>query len=399
MALINKLTAIADAIREKTGTTEPMTLDSMATAISGITGGGGGELSDYIPESALTISGDCSYMFCKGKWDWFIEKYGDRITTSDITTLDSVFFGSNITSIPFDINCRNTSINANQIFGCCFNLTNVPKINNLKPSDVDKIFQNCYRLRSIPNDWCDNWDWSEIEGSTSQYSGKVRGLFNSCYSLRNFPMDIISHGNPNITSSNSIYQSLFYSCYSLDEIINLPIPNLQSTWTNNVFGITFSGCSRLKNMTFATQENGTPYSVKWKNQVIDLSNCILFDISYITNYNSGITADKEVTDDATYQALKDDPDWFTCKKEYSRYNHDSAVRTINSLPDTSAYLASVGGTNTIKFDIAYGFSTDGGAINNLTEEEIAVATAKGWTLSFCGVMPMQGSGIGGEPSA
>ena len=75
-------------------------------------------------------------------------------------------------------------------------------------------------------------------------------------------------------------------------------------------------------------------------------------------------------------------DWFTEKIKYSRYNHDSAVRTINSLPDTSAYLASVGGTNTIKFKGASGTKTDGGAISNLTESEIAVATAKGWTVSF-----------------
>jgi hypothetical protein len=102
----------------------------------------------------------------------------------------------------------------------------------------------------------------------------------------------------------------------------------------------------------------------------------------VLNYNSGITADKEVKDDATYQALKNDPDWFATKIEYSRYNHDSAVNTINSLPDTSAYLAANGGTNTIKFQGASGSLTDGGAINTLTEEEIAVAAAKGWTVTF-----------------
>lgn len=36
MALTDKLTAIADATRAKTGTTEQMTLDEIATAISGI---------------------------------------------------------------------------------------------------------------------------------------------------------------------------------------------------------------------------------------------------------------------------------------------------------------------------------------------------------------------------
>ena len=39
MALIDKLTAVADAIRSKTGTTEPMPLDEMATAILNISVG------------------------------------------------------------------------------------------------------------------------------------------------------------------------------------------------------------------------------------------------------------------------------------------------------------------------------------------------------------------------
>ena len=97
---------------------------------------------------------------------------------------------------------------------------------------------------------------------------------------------------------------------------------------------------------------------------------------------AGITIDKEVKDEETYQALKDDPDWFSTKEAYSRYNHTSAVNTINSLPDTSAYLATAGGTNTLKLKGASGSSTTAGGVNTLTEEEIAVATAKGWTVAF-----------------
>ena len=41
MALTNKLTAIADAIRSKTGKTDTMTLEQMATEISNISVGGG----------------------------------------------------------------------------------------------------------------------------------------------------------------------------------------------------------------------------------------------------------------------------------------------------------------------------------------------------------------------
>lgn len=44
MALTDKLTSIANAIREKTGKTEEMTLDQMATEIAGIETGGGGSM-------------------------------------------------------------------------------------------------------------------------------------------------------------------------------------------------------------------------------------------------------------------------------------------------------------------------------------------------------------------
>ena len=80
--------------------------------------------------------------------------------------------------------------------------------------------------------------------------------------------------------------------------------------------------------------------------------------------------------------MKNDPDSWSNSLDYSKYNHDSAVETINSLPDTSAYIATAGGTNIIKFEGASGAKTDGGAINTLTEEEIAVAAAKGWTVTL-----------------
>ena len=100
------------------------------------------------------------------------------------------------------------------------------------------------------------------------------------------------------------------SCYSLDEIIGLPIPHYEAEWTRNAFNGTFSYCYRLKDMTFALKEDGTPYVMKLKSQTIDFSYWVGYtDTRYgIIGYNSGITADKEVKDDATYQALKDDPD-------------------------------------------------------------------------------------------
>ena len=178
------------------------------------------------------------------------------------------------------------------------------------------------------------------------------------------------------------YMGTFSRGYWLDELIGVPV-DYKNDYTSNEFNFNAdSYLSHLKDYIFATN-NGQPYTAKWKYQTIDLHyKTGYWDANMPLNYyNSGITADKEVSDDATYQALKDNPDWYTLDKSYSRYNHDSALRTINSLPDCSAHVAS-GGTHTIIFEAEAGSKTDGGACGALTAEEIAIASAKGWTVSF-----------------
>ena len=384
MALTDKLSAIGAAIREKTGKTELLTLDQMPTEIASITTGGGSEDCNglHLPEEALVITGDCGNRFAYNSWNWFLELYGDKITTQDITNISNMFFSSGeLTSIPITINCAlSTAVSLLGLFQNCERLVELPKI-ICKPKELGSMFSNCCNLRIVPEDYFADFDFSDMETSTSTYSNKIGGsLFNGCLSLRSMPLDFLAHENTYINSAyNSIYYSLFYYCCSLDEVIDLPVNYRDKGITSNFFSSTFSNCNRLKNMTFAVQEDGTPYTAKWKSQVVDLSSSVGYAVTVgiICDFNSGITADKEVKDDATYQALKNDPDWFTCNMAYGRYNHDSAVATINSLPDTSAY-----GTNTIKFRGAAGELTDGGAISTLTEEEIAVAAAKGWTVTL-----------------
>ena len=414
MALTDKLSAIGTAIRNKTGKTALMTLDEMPTEIASITSGGdpvinplevtangtytATDCDGYSPitvnvpqegaptDAELTISGNCQYRFMHGGWDWIINKYGNRITTENISNANYMFGQCKISNIPFELNFSQTSTHIiDYMFDNCINLTSIPKINNCKPNSMQYFFSNCNRLRYLPDDIATWFDWSYLDSLTSQYSGYSGNSFNGCKSLRSIPMNFLAHGNPVANYSTSIYYRGFYNCYALDELVNLPVPHYNATWTSNSFNQSFEYCSRLKNLTFALNpETNAPYVVKWKNQTIDLSGHIGRGTSetVFTSYNSGITADKKVKDDATYQALKNDPDWFTIKAEYSRYNHDSAVATINSLPDASAYITAKGGTNTIKFLGNSGRLTDGGAINTLTAEEIAVATAKGWTVTL-----------------
>ena len=394
------LTAIGDAIRSKTGKTELIDPANMSTEIASITTGGGG---GGLPEGALNITGDCSYRFYNDGWNWFIEEYGDQITTS-ITRGESMFqYSDNLTNIPFNINISGGGYYSNMFASCtkltsvpsltfagnadvhslfanCTNLTSIGKLSNIAfaYNGPTEMFYNCYNLRYLPE--FENIDYSWL--NTYSYASCTR-MFCYCYSLRNIDESLLKNLYNAVTSQySSFYRETFNCCYVLDELKGIhPTP---AKITSNFFNDTFAQCSRLKNMTFETKADGTPHIVNWKAQTIDLSKYVGYASSSnnITGHNSGITADKQVTDDATYQALKNDPDWFTIDIAYSRYNHDSAVATINSLPDTSAYLATAGGTNTIKFKGASGSATAGGAINTLTEEEIAVATAKGWTVTF-----------------
>lgn len=340
-----------------------------------------------LPDEALEITGDCKYRFANNNCDWLINLYGDEVTTKDLTQLERMFSGSyKIETIPFEINYKtnpSANINMDYMFSDCRNLREIPKINGKpKPNSMGNMFSNCQNLRYLPEDIETWFDWSYIDEATSGYSSK-RGsdTFSGCCSLRSVPTSFLIHNNPFGTSTYCIFYSLFRWCHSLDEVVDFPIFGAEKmAWTSNNFNSTFTDCKRLKDFTFATNPDGSPIQVNWKNQTIELNIHIgyaNYSEADILQYNSGITADKEVFDDATYQALKNDPDWFTCKIEYSRYNHDSAVRTINSLPDTSAF-----GTNNIKFKGASGSATDGGAINTLTAEEIAVATARGWTVSL-----------------
>ena len=408
MALTDKLSAIGDAIRAKTGGTELLTLDAMPNEIASIeTGGGGG-----IEVEPMVLTGDQDYG-CSGSIATnYINLYGNTISTKDLANTQYMFYKYKNERVPFEINYRLGITNiTSYMFNKANNLTQLPAMNNLSVYDLSNFCNECYRLREIPEDFFDSWDFIALINATSGYVGDCGSMFSSCYSLRSLPLKIFKYMNPKVASYS--YQYFYYgfnSCYVLDELADLPLP-YTAAQNGNIFNSTFNKCYRLKKVTFALQEDGSPMVVNWKSQTIDLSNIghepatsaaaradsetwsettiqLVCDGSVILKYNSGITADKIICNVATYALLKDDPDAFcmnsrtTNKGYYSRYNKTSAIETINSLPDTSAYLATAGGTNTIKFLGSSGASTDGGAINTMTEEEIAVAAAKGWTVTF-----------------
>lgn len=376
---------------EKTYTTFSLTIESidengnpykftpmeMVDALKGITPGPSKE--------DLIITGDCSYRFASGGWDWAVNKYGDAMTTTDVSACRSMFEGCKLRRFPVDINIGGMSPYANgggitlqYTFKNC-EFEELPKFNNMKLYSFTDSLQSMLNLTYIPDDYFTDWDISLLLAGPSVYSANVSGNFSNCYRLTNIPTSYWRLYNPAATGNYATLSSIMNNHCMSD------IPNIVWNWPNlecntagsgygSVFYNSFRLIGRLKTLTFAPGQE-----CKWSQQVLDLSQ----SCGWSPTGSFYFVPQCEVTDDATYQALKDNPNWATSYPEYSRYNHDGAVETINSLPDCSAYQISSGrAANTIKFKGDAGRKTDGGAINTLTEEEIAVAAAKGWTVTL-----------------
>ena len=334
----------------------------------------------YTPtDEELTFRYKVNSLFIRDNNAWIAQQWGDRLKFVDLSRAEEMLYTSSDkvpSNFVLEFGANNTSIFINDFTS--FSSRNTLPTIKWPEVEYSLICSNAFtymdNIRELPDDYFGDKGSIVNDGYT--------GNWNHCYSLRHIPSSYFAAMQRGRNNDNKYAQWMgtFADSFWLDELTGVPV-DYKNNYTSNSFNFS-GGLSHLKDYIFAT-DNGQPYTAKWKYQTIDLH----YKTGYwdrnlpLNYYNSGITADKEVSDDATYQALKDNPDWFTLNKSFSRYNHDSALRTINSLPDCSAYVAS-GGTNTIIFEAEAGSKTDGGACGALTAEEIAIASAKGWTVSF-----------------
>lgn len=328
--------------------------------------------------SELTIGGDLSYWDNYGAWDWFITKYSDQITVDSnnkITSLNGAFQYSKLEEIPINLVCNMSGDNSiSYMFNGATKLKTLPTITGVVRGMTTNTFNSCNNLSQIPALFFSNYTYT---------TGYFYNMCSNCYCLRSIDTTFMEQLTRLYTSSlyGNTFTYAFKNCEQLDKL-NLPIRDTTTEITVNMFYSAFDNMYRIKKLTF-----DAPNPVKWKNQVIDLSEYFGYLGANKTpshlkenGYNTTITADKVMTA-STMTSLIGDPDAYPTAVNTSRYNHSSAVQTLNSLPDTSAYLASSGGTNTIKIRKNLG-SLTGSSTSDLTEEEIAVATAKGWTVTL-----------------
>ena len=341
-------------------------------------------------------------------WEWFLDKYKNRIVVKLTSYSQMQLFGSGYTKDLNDIKLIERTPGEGcymmEMFrGYLGKKLPVPIWEGTKPIiQIARAFSGCQNLTDTEiKSFLSHFNFSELTDAN------FAGLFNECRSVRNIN-SILAQLHDNSKNFINKYIGLNTLCGETsvaDEIVGLPVPGgdveyaSQYPFSNSLDEIV-SGASRAKKITFATKTDGTPYTVRWSDITISLTNQVGYTLQEfnILDHSSvhGITQEKRVSDAATYEALKNDPDYYvygigTGEYKgyimsngilYSRYNHTSAVETINSLPDCSAYCAETNSTNTIKFEKFSGALTDGGGIDTLTAEEIAVATNKGWTVSL-----------------
>lgn len=402
------LTAIGDAIRSKTGKTGLIDPLNMGAEIEAIETGSGGSGTDEALKRLIRLTGNCEGKFAFNGYNWIIDEYGDQITSSGVTDAGQLFaYNKGITEANFDLNMESFS-NAFHIAQMAMGANNIQRLPSIKfpaPEDyngpiyinANMAFQNCYSLRSLDNVYSVE-DMEHLTHFPLASGGwwYTQQLLCGCYALRHLPAWYYNF-HPNWATSTKLPESYnvpydFNGCLSLDEITNLPVWRAEAgsgdstiLWDAFNWGDSVANCYRLKRFTFETN-NGAAIPVKWTSQQLTFARCTGWsdgwsDFQY---YNSDINAATRVTNNTTYQALKNNPNWWTTNKAYSRYNLESAIETINTLPDASAFLEETGNeTNYITFALDAGSATDGGGITEeALTEAAALAASKGWTVVF-----------------
>ena len=309
------------------------------------------EVEVSVPAGKATVSGDISDGF-KNANIW--SAISPHIEFGEITRMDSAFiYNSALTELTVSIT------NLSYMFASTFNycgLRHAPTFivnNELGYKEVSGLnFSGCYYLQDC--------NLPTVRPSSNQ---RIDYMFGHCYRLRSVDSTFLSQ----IQNGGEDYYGGFQECYSIDEIHNYPLISGSSTF--------LADCYRLKSFTF--YNDGTAQRVGNKTVKMNGSKGYIRNGSRDTFLaNTDFTTDTEITDATTYAALKNNPDYWTADVAYSRYNRASAAETLNSLPE-NIYLSPI-----IQFTGNSGSATDEGAINTLTAEEIAVATTKGWTVSY-----------------
>lgn len=168
--------------------------------------------------------------------------------------------------------------------------------------------------------------------------------------------------------SSSLNQ-MYYECYKI-KTAYFPVMSYSS------LGRSVKYTPRLRHIIFLPGQQSIS-----NNSTLNLQGAG-FKTSSATDRQDVCPDNKKIYDATTYEALKNDPDAWAGALEWSFYGHSAAAETLVSLPNQNPCPDGYNRPCTIAFDSNGGLNTDDGPISDLTAEEIAVATNKGWTVTL-----------------
>ena len=225
------LTDIANAIRTKTQTTEPINAQNFSTEILNIQTGGG----ENTLKNLLDATKSCYYLFYNYKGT-SVDGLIQPDDTANVTNMQYMFRNCpNLTTIP----ALNTS-NATMMLGLlyqCPNITSIPLLDTSKVNSMKDMFNGCENLTTVP----------------LLNTGNVRDMsmmFQNCTKLTTLP----ALNTSKVTTMNY----MFNNCINLTEIPAFDVSNVTNfsdAFTNcsSLTAIHMSGMKKSFNISYSTQ--------------------------------------------------------------------------------------------------------------------------------------------------
>lgn len=401
-----KLVNIADAVRAKKGITGNMTLDAIASNITSMptadnnakfdfAGSGSkssGSLLKYLTTVDLTGLDTSSYTDMSSMFSGCTSLTSldlSNLDTGNVTNMSNMFHDcSSLLNIDLSKNNLNKVKQFNYMFGSCKSLESL-KISAIESdiTNVEQMFLNCWNIKSIDLsnfrnkttskisvhsmfDSCTSvesidisgMDFSKTYGSYSFYG--MCKMFADCQKLKS----IIFPSHISFDNSNMSMNTMFYNCYSLENL------DLRCFDTSKVTTMeeTFLGCIALKDLnvsSFNTTNVSTMYrtfeSCKSLTS-LDLSN---WNTTSVTNMGNMFKNCWKLTNLTLGENWASNSSLSSFSLSDSPLTRESAVDVINKLATRS-------NSPVITFSNKLG----------LYQSEINVATNKGWSVSGCTVL-------------
>ena len=316
----------ADAIRTKTGTTEPINAQDFSTKILQIPSGGENTLKKLLDATKST-----KYLFSsyEGNDISNLIQYND---TSEVTNMSYMYQWCKSTNFP-QLNMSKVT-NVSFMFYNCKNIVTAPILNLSNVQNCESFFRDCENLTT-----CEISDFSNATN--------INGLFAYCRKLKNIVSNLTT---PKVKDTGF----MFYECNELETV-----PEMN---TSNVTNMTkmFYGCNKLTTVPlYDTSKVTRMEEMFW--HCSELQTVPAYDCSNVTNMNNIFASCRNLK-----SILMTNIGVSLNVSASTLFERSDLLVILNNLKTvTSTKVLTMGATNLAK----------------LTDQDKAIATDKGWTLA------------------